>query len=204
MESLYKLRIFGHAFSVTCTAVELGFLSIIELADWAIVAHDTRIYLALGTSLFLSVFVDECLHSGGELRIKYGLYYYFTQLLKLGFVGGVVGAEVGVEFLSCEPELGVTPRTIVVLSGDVPVLRAYGECRGDGDVGELVVGYDFSHEIFAGLGICESFSHVEMEHGSSCVLALEIVLVFECFECIVREVHGKLGGVGIIRIVRGS
>lgn len=82
------------------------------------------------------------------------------------------------------------------------MLRADGKGWSYGDVRELIVGDDLSDEVLAGLGIGEAFTHVKMENRSSCIFTLEIILVFERFECIVREVHGKLGRVRVVRIVR--
>lgn len=59
---MYKFRILTRVFRETRSGIELGFLSIIELAYRAIVPHNARIDFTLRTSYLVSVFVDECWH----------------------------------------------------------------------------------------------------------------------------------------------
>src|SRR5271165_1060394 len=109
-------------------------------------------------------------------------------------LGGNRGALVRagrLRVLSLEDIL-VAYRAERMLAGQVAVLRADRERRGDGDIGKREPLERAAHQLLAGLGAREPLRRVEVEHGAAGVFALELVLVLQRLEGIVRVARGQL------------
>lgn len=124
-----------------------------------------------------------------------------SELLR---ICGVFFPDVYIEFVSDITEFLVAFRAEVMLSDDIAVLRTDREDRRDRDIRQLIILDDFLDELLAGLCVGYSFSHVEMEDGTSGILALQFVLLFQGVEWIVRIADRQLRGVGVVRSVIGS
>ena len=83
------------------------------------------------------------------------------------------------------------------------MLGADRERGRHGDVRQTEVRERAAHEVAAGRGRADGFVHVEVKHRPARVLALQIVLHFERFEGVVREVHGELRRVRVVGVRRG-
>lgn len=94
----------------------------------------------------------------------------------------------------------ITLRTKIMFSVDISMFRTNRKSRSNGDIGELILRDNLFHKIFTGFRIRKSFSHIYMQYCSSCIFTLELILIVECFEYIIRKLYRQLRRICVVWI----
>lgn len=97
-------------------------------------------------------------------------------------------------------QFSITLRAEIMSPREVTVLRTNREGRRHCNVGQSEICECAAHKFTAGLRTRHRLIHIKVENCTARIFTLQIVLTFQRLKRIVREVHGKLRTVGVIRI----